>query len=162
MKQYDDTSAGPSRRSVDPEEGRPMLKKLFILLLLGGAAAAVAKKLQAGSDPSGGWQSSYDPAPAPAAPAAPAPSASVEDPAADLPVEAPSDVEPAATDVEPVETAPLDDTAETTAVPGEVPPPPPVDIPPARTEVDPLTDPLPELDGQPDGAPRPRAARGSG
>ena len=95
-----------------------MLKKLFILALLGGIAAAAVKKLQGGSDPAGGWQSAYDPAPAPAAPAAP-----------------------------PAPTPPAPTEAAAAEAPSEVAPPP-VDIPPAKTDVDPLTDPLPEDEEQ--------------
>lgn len=92
-----------------------MLKKLLVLGALGAIAVGVAKKLQAGAaTDGGGWQSSYDPAPAPV-PAAPSPAAPAEDTAAKAAAEAPDDV-----------------------------PPPPVDIPPAKTPVDPLTDPLPE------------------
>jgi hypothetical protein len=94
-----------------------MLKKLLVLGALGAIAVGVAKKLQAGAAADGGgWQSSYDPAPAPApTSAAPSASAPPEDTAAKAAAEAPDDV-----------------------------PPPPVDIPPAKTDVDPLTDPLPD------------------
>lgn len=98
-----------------------MVKKLLKLAVLAGIATAVAKKLQSGSaaPAGGGWQSSYDPAPAPTAPTPPAPTDAPQNTAATAAAEAGDDV-----------------------------PPPPVDIPPAKTDVDPLTDPLPEDDEQ--------------
>ncbi|GAB4001567.1 hypothetical protein [Nocardioides ultimimeridianus] len=83
-----------------------MLKKLLFLAVLGGIAAAVAKKLQAGSTAAdgGGWQSSYDPAPAPAAPASP-PQDTDAKAAAELPDDVPPppvDIPPARTEVDPL------------------------------------------------------------
>lgn len=54
---------------------RSKVKTLLFLGAVGGGVAVVAKKLQGGSGDSGGWQSSYDPAPPPS------PAASVPTPA---------------------------------------------------------------------------------
>ena len=81
-----------------------MLKKLLFLAALGGIAAAVVKKLQAGSaaPDGGGWQSSYDPAPAPAAPVTPA-TTEVTDTQVEQ-AEAAGDVAPPPVDIPPAKT----------------------------------------------------------
>ncbi|HJQ03905.1 MAG TPA: hypothetical protein VJ872_00545 [Nocardioides sp.] len=79
-----------------------MLKKLLVLGALGAIAVGVAKKLQAGAaTDGGGWQSSYDPAPAPAAPSS---STAPQDTAAKAAAEAPDDVPPPPVDIPPAKT----------------------------------------------------------
>ncbi|MCL2540878.1 MAG: hypothetical protein FWE71_00270 [Nocardioidaceae bacterium] len=81
-----------------------MLKKLLFIAVLGGIAVAVVKKLQAGSASAAGdgWQSSYDPTPAPSAPAQPAPTDAA--PPAPEATSAPSDVPPPPVDIPPAKT----------------------------------------------------------
>ncbi|MGA8258549.1 MAG: hypothetical protein WB767_18405 [Nocardioides sp.] len=78
-----------------PEPQKKSKLKRFVLVAgVAGAAAAVAKKLRGGSSSGDNWQSTYTPAPAPAAPVPPTPSApqaGLEDSAGASPDEALSD-----------------------------------------------------------------------
>ncbi len=85
-KDYAETKAAELNGS-SPKK-RSKIKTLLMLGAVGGAVAVVAKKLQGGND-SGGWQTSYDPAPPPS------PAAAVPTPV-DTPVEEPLDAVDAA------------------------------------------------------------------
>jgi hypothetical protein len=62
-KNYAESKAAEATGSKPKK--RSKVKTLLMLGAVGGAVAVVAKKLQAKSGDSGGWQSSYDPAPPP-------------------------------------------------------------------------------------------------
>ncbi|HET9517186.1 MAG TPA: hypothetical protein VFO77_05635 [Actinoplanes sp.] len=74
-KGYAETKAAELNGS-QPKK-RSKVKTLLILGAVGGGVAVIAKKLQGSAGDSGGWQSSYDPAPPPS------PAASVPPPAPD-------------------------------------------------------------------------------
>lgn len=74
-KGYAETKAAELNGSKPKK--RSKVKTLLLLGAVGGGVAVIAKKLQGSAGDSGGWQSSYDPAPPPS------PAASVPPPAPD-------------------------------------------------------------------------------
>ncbi|WP_183100965.1 hypothetical protein [Nocardioides pelophilus] len=85
-KGYAETKAAELNGSKPKK--RSKVKTLLLLGAVGGGVAVIAKKLQGSAGDSGGWQSSYDPAPPPSPaasvpPPAPEPEPTVADTAAD-------------------------------------------------------------------------------